>query len=113
MYLQIVEGQEGLRLSSLLLDVLDAVSAGLLRVHDDGVHVLAQHLGHGDLKLLLSGLTQVDQTAVLQGRGRESWNMSKTFHGHVNILREETCLEHKNSEQLRGRVKQRRKRASE
>lgn len=67
MYLQVVERKERLGLSSLLLDVLDAVSARLLRVHNDGVHVLPQHLGDSDLILLLSGLAQVDQTAVLRG----------------------------------------------
>ena len=65
-HLEVVEGQEGLGLSSLLLDVLNTISAGLLRVNDDGVHVLAQHFCHGNLILLLSGLAQVDQTAVLQ-----------------------------------------------
>lgn len=65
-YLQVVERKEGLRLSSLLLNVLDTISARLLRVDDDGVHVFAQHLRHGDLIFLLSGLAQVDQTAVLE-----------------------------------------------
>ena len=55
-YLQVVEGKESLGLPSLLLDVLDAVPPRLLRVHDDGVHVLPQHLGDGDLVLLLRGL---------------------------------------------------------
>ena len=69
-YLQVVEGKERLWLPSLLLDVLDAVPPRLLRVHDDGVHVLPQHLGDGDLVLLLRGLAQVDQTAVLHGETR-------------------------------------------
>lgn len=59
-HLEVVERKEGLRLSSLLLDVLDAISASLLRVNNDGVHVLAQHFGHSNLILLLSGLAQVD-----------------------------------------------------
>ena len=59
-HLEVVERKEGLRLSSLLLDVLNTISAGLLRVNNDCVHVFAQHFGHCDLILLLSGLAQVD-----------------------------------------------------
>lgn len=70
-YLQVVEGEEGLRLSSLLLDVLDTVSARLLRVNNDGVHVLAQHFGHSDLIFLLSGLAEVDETTILRRGGRK------------------------------------------
>lgn len=70
-HLQIIEGEEGLGLPPLLLDVLDAVAPCLLRVDDDGVHVLAQDLGDGDLVLLLGGLAEVDETPVL-GRNRES-----------------------------------------
>lgn len=65
-HLKVVERKEGLRLSSLLLDVLNTVSASLLGVNNDGIHVLSQHFGHSDLILLLSGLTQVDQTAILE-----------------------------------------------
>lgn len=66
LYLQVVQRKKGLRLSSLLLNVLDTISARLLRVHDDGVHVFAQNLRNGDLIFLLSGLAQVDETAVLE-----------------------------------------------
>ena len=75
--LQVVQGQEGLGLSSLLLDVLDTVSPRLLRVHDDGVHVLPQHLGDGYLVLLLGGLAQVDQAAVLRWREGQEDEFSK------------------------------------
>lgn len=77
-YLQIVEGQEGLGFTTLLFDVLDAVASGLLRVYDDGVHVLPQNLGHSDLVLLLSGLAQIDESPVLQtDRNR------LTFYNHL------------------------------
>lgn len=68
-YLQVVKRKEGLRLSPLFLYVLNAISAGLLRVNNDGIHVFSQHLGHRNLILLLSGLAQVNKTAVLD-RGR-------------------------------------------
>lgn len=65
-HLEIIQRQEGFRFSSLLFNVLDAVTAGLLRVHDDGVHVFAQHFGNGDLVLLLSGLAQIYEPAILE-----------------------------------------------
>lgn len=70
-HLKVVQRKEGLGLSSLLLDVLNAVSAGLLRVNNDGVHVLAQYFGHSNLVLLLSGLAQVNQTTILRKKKGE------------------------------------------
>lgn len=56
LYLQIVKRQKGLWFSSLLFNVLDAISAGFLRVHNNGVHVFSQHFGHSNLVFLLGGL---------------------------------------------------------
>lgn len=68
-YLKVVKRKEGLRLSSLFLYVLNAISAGLLRVNNDGIHVFSKHLRHSNLILLLSRLAQVNKTAILN-RGR-------------------------------------------
>lgn len=68
-YLKVVKRKKGLRLSSLLLNVLNTVSASLFRVNNDGIHVFAQHFSNSNLILLLSGLTQVDQTSILK-KGR-------------------------------------------
>lgn len=68
-YLKVVKRKKGLRLSSLFLNVLNTISAGLLRVNNDGIHVFSQHLRHSNLILLLSGLAQVNKTAILN-RGR-------------------------------------------
>lgn len=65
-YLEVVKRKKGLRLSSLLLNVLNTVSASLFRVNNDGVHVFAQHFGDSNLIFLLGGLTQVDQAAILE-----------------------------------------------
>lgn len=71
-YLKVVERKEGLRLSSLFLDILNTISAGLLRVNNDGIHVFSQHFCHSNLILLLSGLAQVNKTAILQRGQRVS-----------------------------------------
>lgn len=68
-YLKVVKRKEGLRFSSLFLNVLNTISACLLRVNNDGIHVFPQNLGHSNLILLLSGLAQVNKTAILN-RGR-------------------------------------------
>lgn len=65
-YLKVVKRKEGLRLSSLFLNVLNTISAGLLRVNNDGIHVFSQNLRHSNLILLLSGLAQVNETAILK-----------------------------------------------
>lgn len=43
-HVDVIESEEGLRLSSLLLQVLNARTRRRLRVRHDRVHVLAQHL---------------------------------------------------------------------
>jgi len=62
----VVQRQEGLRLNTLLLHVLDALLGRLLRVACDGVHVLAQHLGDSHLVLLVTWLTEINQSTILQ-----------------------------------------------
>lgn len=71
-YLKVVKRKEGLRLSSLFLNILNTISAGLLRVNNDGIHVFPQHLCHSNLILLLGGLAQVNKTAILQRGQRVS-----------------------------------------
>lgn len=74
-HLQVVKRQEGLRLPTLFLDILNTVPACLLRVHDNGIHVLAQNLGHSNLVLLLCGLTEVNEASILRKVRRENWSM--------------------------------------
>lgn len=66
-YVQVVDGQEGLALGSLLLDKGDAVPRHLLRGDHDGVHVAAEDLGDGQVVHPVDGGAQVRQAAVLQG----------------------------------------------
>ncbi len=65
-HIDIVQRQEGLWLSALLLDVLDATARRLLRVDHHGNHVLAQHFGHRQLVALVNRLTQIDKTPILK-----------------------------------------------
>lgn len=87
-YLKVVQRKEGLRLSPLFLYVLNAISASLLRVNNDGVHVFSQHLCHSNLILLLSGLAQVNKTAILK-RGRVCLRKG---HHEVDQAKRETVL---------------------
>lgn len=45
---------------------LNAPAGSLLRVHHDGLHVLAEHLGDGHVVALMSRLAHVDHTVVLR-----------------------------------------------
>lgn len=73
-YIQVVDGQEGLRFGSLLLDEIDTVAGHFLRGHHNGVHVAAKHLGDSQLVLLMDGAAQVRQTTILgQERKTNKW----------------------------------------
>ena len=92
---QVVDGQEGLGLKALLLQVEDAAAGGLLRRHHDGVEVAAQHLGDSQLVLAVDGAAQVHQPAVLGRRNlclasarcfvhRVGWNAHDPRH-HTHV----------------------------
>lgn len=65
--LDVVERQEGLGLEHALLQHLDAAARRLLGVDDDGLHVLAEHLGDGHVVALVRGLAHVDHAVVHAG----------------------------------------------
>lgn len=54
-HVQVVDGQKGLRFSSLLFDESDTVTGHFLCGHDNGVHVAAKHLSDSQLVLLMDG----------------------------------------------------------
>lgn len=91
-HIQVVDGEEGLALGSLLLDEGDAVAGHLLRGDHDGVHVAAKDLGDGQLVLPVDGTAQVRQAAVLPG-GKKSMmeRDSSTATGSVLDI-EPVCL---------------------
>ena len=65
--LDVVQGQEGLRLQHLILQVLNTLPGRLLCVHHDGLHVATQLLGDGHVVLLVDGIGHVDQSVVHTG----------------------------------------------
>lgn len=64
-HIQVVDGQKGLRISSLVLDETDTVAGHFLCGHYNAFHVAAKHLGNSQLVLLVDGTTQVRQTTIL------------------------------------------------
>lgn len=75
-HIQVVDGQKGLRISSLVLDETDTVAGHFLCGHYNAVHVAAKHLGDSQLVLLVDGTTQVRQTTIL---GQERQINKKNF----------------------------------
>ena len=47
--------------------VLDALKGGLLRVDDDGIHVLSSSNGDSHVEAALSWLTQIDEPSLDSG----------------------------------------------
>jgi len=62
--LDVVQGQEGLWLQHLVLQVLDALSRRALSVHHDGLHVPSKLLGDRHIVLLVDGLRHVDHPVI-------------------------------------------------
>lgn len=66
--LYVVERKEGLRFEILLLQILYALSGRFLRVHHDGLHVLAKHFRNRDVVSLVYRLAHIVHAIVLKGR---------------------------------------------
>lgn len=64
-YIQVVDGQEGFRFSSLLLHERDTVAGHFLRGHHNSIHVAAKHLDDSQLVLLVDGTAQVREATIL------------------------------------------------
>lgn len=63
---QVVDGQKGLWLASLLLEEANAFAGDLLSRHNDCIHVGAKHFGNSQLVFLMDWAAEIRQSPKLQ-----------------------------------------------